>query len=94
MSTDDPHADAVQHAVGDLAGRLDVPADRIAVVRVDEVTWRDGSLGCPRPGMFYNQSLVEGLRILLRCEGGSYSYHAGGCHEPFLCEDAAGDSAL
>ena len=31
-------------------GRLDVAEEEIAVERVEEVTWNDGSLGCARRG--------------------------------------------
>ena len=61
------------------------------------VTWRDGSLGCPKPGMMYTQALVEGALIVLRLEGREYSYHSGAGKPPFYCENpvspASGPSA-
>lgn len=74
-----------QQAVGDLAGRLGVPEDEITVVSVEEVTWRDGSLGCAEPGMMYTQALVDGSRIILEAAGERHEYHAGGNRDPFLC---------
>jgi hypothetical protein len=76
----------VETATADLASRLEVDSADIEVISVEEVTWRDGSLGCPEPGMFYTQALVDGTRIVLGAGGRSYHYHAGGNRTPFLCE--------
>ena len=73
-------------AVADLAQRLGVDVTSVEVVSQEAVTWRDGSLGCAKPGFSYTQSLVEGSRITLRAGGESYEYHSGGSREPFWCE--------
>lgn len=73
-------------AVADLAAHLGVDADAVEVVAVEEVTWRNGSLGCAEPGMMYTQSLVEGSRITLAAGGTSYEYHSSRSGPPFLCE--------
>jgi hypothetical protein len=73
--------------VADLAGRLGVDPGEVRVVSVEEVTWPDGSLGCPQPGMMYPQVLTDGTRIALEAGGKRYEYHAGGPRGPFLCED-------
>ena len=78
-------ADAVR-AVDDLAATLGVAADEVEVVATEEVTWRDGSRGCARPGEMYTQALVDGLRITLRAGGRTYEYHSGGSQPPALCE--------
>lgn len=72
-------------ARADLASRLGVPVDDVEVVSVEEVTWPDGSLGCPRPGMSYTQALVDGLRIVLAVDGVTHHYHAGSGGQPFHC---------
>lgn len=77
----------VAEAIDDLAQRLNVAAEAIEVVRVEEVTWRDGSLGCPQPGMAYTQALVNGMRMELRAGGQIYHYHSGGGRPPFLCKN-------
>jgi len=82
-----PAGTQVDQAVADLAGRLDVDAGAITIVAQEAVTWPDGSLGCPQPGMGYTQALVDGTRILLEVDGQTYSYHAAGTDVPFLCED-------
>ena len=77
--------DDVAFAVNDLASRLGVAADAISVVRVEEVDWPDGSLGCPQPDMRYTQALVNGSFIQLRAGDQLYNYHSGGRRQPFLC---------
>jgi hypothetical protein len=79
----------LDHAKADLAERLGVPTDDIAVVSSEEVTWPDSSLGCPQPGMMYAQVLTSGSRIVLTAAGRSYEYHSGGQRPPFLCENPA-----
>jgi hypothetical protein len=79
-------ADPVEQAKADLAARLSVDAAEVTVVSSGEVTWRDGSLGCPQPGMFYTQALIAGFRIVLAVAGQQYDYHAGANQAPFLCE--------
>lgn len=74
-------------AIADLAERLGADPSAIAVAAIDEVTWRDGSLGCPEPDMMYTQALVEGLRIVLEYEGASYHYHSGPRTDPFFCAE-------
>ncbi|AXH96358.1 hypothetical protein [Ornithinimicrobium avium] len=66
----------VQAAVADYAKRMDVAVDDVKVVGFAEVTWSDGSLGCPQPGMMYTQALVPGYQLVLRAAGRTASYHA------------------
>lgn len=74
-------------AIEDLAGRLKIPAGEIEMVDIAKVVWPDGSLGCPQPGMFYTQALVEGVRIRLRVGEVIYHYHSATSRPPFLCEN-------
>jgi hypothetical protein len=48
----------------------------VTVVSSDDVTWRDGSLGCPEPGMGYTQALEPGTRTILEVGGKQYHYHS------------------
>jgi hypothetical protein len=80
-------ADPVEQAKAALAGHLGVDQSQVTVVSSDEVTWRDGSLGCPKPGMFYTQALIPGIRTILEVAGKQYHYHSGGNRAPFLCEN-------
>jgi len=78
---------AAQPAVTDLAARLGVDESEIAVVSVEEVTWSDGSIGCPEPGMMYTQALVNGSLVILEVDGTRYEYHSGGGRDLFYCEN-------
>ncbi len=82
-----PESGPVGQAKADLAKRLGVAAAEVTVVSSDEVTWPDGSLGCPEPGMHYTQALVQGSRIILEAAGKQYHYHSGATRPPFLCEN-------
>jgi hypothetical protein len=77
----------IRQAVQDLSNRLQVPMDSIQFIEFETVVWPDGSLGCPKPGVFYTQVLVEGFRIHLRVNGKKYSYHGSMDQPPFLCEE-------
>jgi hypothetical protein len=77
----------VEVAVADLADRLSVNTHAITVVTVESVTWRDGSMGCPEPGMSYTQALVNGIRVELTVDGISHWYHQGGSNPIKYCEN-------
>lgn len=83
----DPGGESAEMAVQDLADRLGVPAEDVAVVRAESVTWPNGAVGCPEPGTAYTQALVEGMLIELEVDGESYRYHSGTDGDPFLCTD-------
>lgn len=76
----------VGQAVADLSTRLKIDASSIVTVSAQAVSWPDGSLGCPQPGMAYTQVMVDGALIELSVDGTSYSYHSGGARAPFLCQ--------
>jgi hypothetical protein len=84
VSTTQPDEN-VTIAVSDLADRLGIEPSAIVVQSVAQVTWRDGSLGCPQPGMSYTQALVNGVQIILDVDGTLYQYHSGRGKPPFYC---------
>jgi hypothetical protein len=72
-------------AIADAANRsTEAPAD-IVVLSAEAVTWADGSLGCPQPGMTYTQALVRGYRIVLRAGAQTLNYHATSRGQPAFC---------
>ncbi|WP_134774381.1 hypothetical protein [Ornithinimicrobium flavum] len=79
--------DDVQQAVADEAERRGVPVEEVTVAGYAEVTWRDGSLGCPQPGMMYTQALVPGHQLVLEVDGEYASYHAGRTGAFTYCAD-------
>jgi predicted small secreted protein len=82
---DDHLARLVQSAVADLSGRLHVAPATIGVLRAEQVTWPDESLGCPRAGESYAQTQVEGYQIVLEHAARTYLYHAAAEGPAFLC---------
>ena len=66
-------ADAAARAA--LAARLGVLADSLLLVRAAEVTFANGALGCPQPGVAYTEALVPGFELLYEHERVRYQYH-------------------
>lgn len=83
-SADDPNVAA---AIADLAERKGIDAEEITVVSNEEVTWRDGSLGCPEPGKMYSMALADGVRVVLEAAGETYAYHGGKSGTVRFCEN-------
>lgn len=69
-------AELTRAAIEDAAQRTSTPVADIEVVSAGSVTWPDGSLGCPQPGMNYTQALVPGYRIIVQAGGQMLRYHA------------------
>ena len=75
----------VEAAKKDAATRSGLSPEAIKVLVAERVTWSDGSLGCPSPGMMYTQALVPGFRVMLDAGGQVLDYHAGASGHLFLC---------
>jgi hypothetical protein len=73
-----------------LAKELGVDAAAIRVAQIEEVEWRDSSLGCPKPGMNYLQVITPGYRIVLEAQGHSYEYHTDTGKRVVRCDRPAG----
>lgn len=59
----------------DLANRLGISVEEVALVEATEVEWSDSSLDCPQAGMDYLQVTTPGYRILIEAGGQSHEYH-------------------
>ncbi len=81
-------------ALADAALRSGLPASALQVESADAVTWRDGSLGCPRPGLMVTQALVPGYRIRIRAGSELLNYHAGARGEPAFCPASLAQAPL
>jgi len=68
---------ATEDALTDAARRTGLKRTELEVLSAEAVTWSDGSLGCPQPGMMYTQALVPGFRIRIRAGAETLDYHAG-----------------
>ena len=79
----------VDMATKDLAASLKIKESDIKVAEAEYVTWRDSSLGCPKPDMQYLQVISNGSRIVLKANGAIYNYHSGGNVPPSYCTKPA-----
>jgi hypothetical protein len=76
---------ATDAALTDAARRTGLKQTELEVLSAEAVTWSDGSLGCPQPGMMYTQALVPGFRIRVRAGTATLDYHAGRHGAPMFC---------
>lgn len=75
----------VKAAVAAEAERKGVSASDVKLAGYADVTWPDGAIGCPQPGMMYTQALVPGHQLILRVGGELASYHAAKGHAFTFC---------
>jgi len=61
--------------VADAARRFKVAESAVVLGQAEQVTWSDGSLGCPQRGQMYTQNLVQGYRIVAVTSEGQMVYH-------------------
>ena len=69
----------------DLATRLHLSVEAIALVSVEALEWPNAALGCPSPGKVYAQGTVPGFRIRLMADNQEYSYHTDRKGQFVLC---------
>jgi len=72
--------------VADAAQRTATEAGAVEVLQAEAVTWNDGSLGCPEPGMFYTQALVDGYQVILKAGDEELDYRVGAGGGFRICE--------
>lgn len=71
----------------DAAARTGLSAGDFTVRRSQAMTWSDGSLGCPVPGEFYTQAIVDGYWVeLVEPDGTVLDYRVGDSGYFKLCE--------
>jgi hypothetical protein len=79
--------DVMEKVMADLENRVGAQLTNVSVIRSEAVTWNDGSLGCPQPGLAYTQQLIDGYWIVLQVGGTTYDYRVGGRRNTVvLCE--------
>ncbi len=76
-------------ARADAAQRAGVNDNALQLVSAQRVTWPDGGLGCPQPGVRYTMALVRGYRIQVGAEGRVFDYHASERGALLLCPNGA-----
>ena len=65
----------IQLSIQSLTKKFNIPASEISVLQATPVTWRDASLGCPKPGVDYIRVETPGYNILLEANGTTYNFH-------------------
>ncbi len=73
--------------LADAASRSGEEPDAIDVIQAASVTWNDGSLGCPEPGMSYTMALVDGYHVILDAAGEELDYRVTAQGGFMLCEN-------
>ena len=86
--------DLLDAVFDDLVERLGASREAISMEEAGAVVWRDGSLGCPQPGMMYTMALVPGYRIILSVSEETFDYHASEAGYFVLCEGGMAEDPL
>lgn len=76
----------LEEIIADLVQRTGANPEDIQVAKAEAVVWNDGSLGCPKPGEFYIQILINGYWVVLQVESDVYDYRASDSGGFTLCE--------
>jgi hypothetical protein len=71
-------ASIVDPIVAEIAGLAGVGVGQVTVVSAEAITFPDGSLGCPEPGMLYTQALVDGYKVVATAAGQTFDYRGTG----------------
>ena len=79
-------AEVLAELVADAAQRTATEAAAVDVIQAEAVTWNDGSLGCPEPGMFYTQALVDGYQVIVQAGDEELDYRVGAGGGFRICE--------
>jgi hypothetical protein len=78
-----PYARRAVELVSEYSG---IAPENLTVVSMEEVQWRDSSLGCPKPGSMYMQVITPGTRIIVAGEGQTFSVHGRSLENLFVCD--------
>jgi hypothetical protein len=76
----------LEEIFADLMKSAGAEREEIRVIRAEAVVWNDGALGCPKPGEFYIQILINGYWVVLEVEGVVYDYRVSDKGDFRLCE--------
>ena len=74
-------------ALQDAERQTGLKPEMLSVVSAAAVTWPDGSLGCPQPGVMYTMALVPGYRVRIQAGERVLDYHASARGQLVLCPE-------
>ena len=83
-------AEILDEIIAELVERTGSERVDIQMIRAESVVWNNGSLGCPQPGEFYIQMLINGYWVVLEVEGVEYDYRVSDKGYFTLCERRGG----
>ncbi len=63
--------------------------DAAVIVSVTAQEWPDSALGCPQPGMMYQQVITPGYLVVLKSAGKLHHVHTDSSGRAVVCERAA-----
>jgi hypothetical protein len=69
-----------------LAQALNVPPDQVTIDRVEQVEWRDASIGCAQAGMMYAQVITPGYRVVATVSGQRKEVHTDMTGRAVVCD--------
>jgi hypothetical protein len=67
-------AGAWEAILADLETRIGVDVSSASIVSVEDATWPDGAMGCPKPDEMYTQAIVEGQVVIVAFDGNQYDF--------------------
>jgi hypothetical protein len=85
-----PPAELLAGVLADAGRRSGVAEQDLVIVKSRRVTWPDGSLGCPEPGMSYTQALVPGWQLVIRADRQDLDYRCADRGRFMLCPPGRG----
>lgn len=78
----------VTSIIADVEKRTGADPTEFQMLRNEPVVWNNGSLGCPKPGEFYTQALVDGYWVVLSFQGQEFDYRVNSQGFFLLCEES------
>lgn len=76
-----------QNAIQDITQKFSTTANQVTVLEARQVTWSNGSFGCPQPDMAYAEVLTSGYLVKLMYNNIEFEYHSGPDGALFRCKN-------
>lgn len=77
---------SVELARQDLAKNLNIDPSQISVLKIEKISWNDGSLGCPEEGKVYIQVIIPGYKVIFAYNQKVFEYHTDGNNRFVTCQ--------
>jgi len=63
-----------------VAESMSLPLDQVVLISVEQQDFSDSSLGCPSPGMSYQQVITPGHKVLVEADGRRFDVRVTGAY--------------